>query len=68
MKKNFIHENASENIICGMAAILSRERWVNTAEAGHYGRISVENISKCIPERQVLHFDSISHWHKSLKG
>ena len=25
----FIHENASENIVCEMAAILSRERWVN---------------------------------------
>ena len=24
----FIHENASENIICEMAAILSRGRWV----------------------------------------
>ena len=26
---NFIHENASENIVCEMAAILSRGRWVN---------------------------------------
>ena len=26
----FIHENASENIICKMSAILSRGRWVNT--------------------------------------
>ena len=25
----FIHENASENIVCEMAAILSRGRWVN---------------------------------------
>ena len=27
--KHFIHENAYENIVCGMAAILSRERWIN---------------------------------------
>ena len=26
-----IHENASEKIVCEMAAILSRERWVNCA-------------------------------------
>ena len=26
--KFFIHENASENIVCEMVAILSRERWV----------------------------------------
>ena len=28
--KLFIHENASENNICKMAAILSRGRWVNS--------------------------------------
>ena len=28
--KLFIHENASENIICEMAAILSRRRWVKS--------------------------------------
>ena len=27
--KLFIHENASENIVCEMASILSKERWVN---------------------------------------
>ena len=26
----FIHENAYENIVCEMAAILSQGRWVNT--------------------------------------
>ena len=30
--KQFIHENASENIVCEMAAILSRERWVKYNE------------------------------------
>ena len=29
--KLFIHENASDNIVCGMAAILARRRWVKTA-------------------------------------
>ena len=29
LKKTFIHENASEYIVCEMAAILSRVRWVN---------------------------------------
>ena len=28
--KLIIHENASENIVCEMVAILSSERWVNT--------------------------------------
>ena len=31
--KLFIHENAFENIVCEMAAILSRGRWVNTLAA-----------------------------------
>ena len=30
--KLFIHENASENIVCEMAAILSRVRWVNQSD------------------------------------
>ena len=28
--KFFIHQSVPENIVCEMAAILSRERWVNT--------------------------------------
>ena len=43
----FIHENASEYIVCGKAAILSRGRWVKcltdvTAIAAsilHFGRL-----------------------------
>ena len=31
--KLFIHENASENIICEMAAILSRRRWVKNMDS-----------------------------------
>ena len=31
--KNSIHENASENIVCEMAAILSRRRWVKSTDA-----------------------------------
>ena len=31
--KVFIHEKASENIVCEMAAILSRGRWVNHSGA-----------------------------------
>ena len=31
--KLFIHENALENVVCEMAAILSRGRWVNTIRA-----------------------------------
>ena len=30
--KLFIHKNASENIVCKMAAILSRGRWVNPSD------------------------------------
>ena len=33
--KLFIHENAFENIICEIAAILSRERWVNYKATKH---------------------------------
>ena len=38
--KLFIHEIASENIVCQMAAILSRGRWVN-ASSGLPNPISV---------------------------
>ena len=31
--KLFIHENASENVVCEMAAILSRGRWVKETYA-----------------------------------
>ena len=34
IKKLFIHENISENNICEMAAILSRERWVKSNYSG----------------------------------
>ena len=30
--KLFIHKNASENIVCKMADLLSRERWVNCSQ------------------------------------
>ena len=33
--KLFIHKNASENIICKMAAILSKGRWVNANKQHH---------------------------------
>ena len=33
--KVFIHENASENIVCETAAILSRGRWVNASKFEH---------------------------------
>ena len=32
--KLFFHENACENIVCEMAAILSRRRWVNSPRPG----------------------------------
>ena len=31
--KLFIHENASEKIVCEMVAILSRGRWVNNTQS-----------------------------------
>ena len=33
--KTLIHENASENVVSEMAAILSRGRWVNAEEASN---------------------------------
>ena len=52
IKKLFIHENAFENIVCKMAVILSRGRWVNNKDAcpaymrlGHNGRPSADEMS-----------------------
>ena len=39
--KNFIQENALESVVCEMAAILSRGRWVNPS--GAETRIVQEN-------------------------
>ena len=36
--KLFIRENESENIVCEMAAILSKGRWVNTIRMPKWGR------------------------------
>ena len=41
--KIFIHENASENVICEMAAILFRGRWVNIVFVATY--INVTDIN-----------------------
>ena len=38
-KKIFIHENASENIVCEIAAILSRGRWVKVMARYHEATI-----------------------------
>ena len=35
--KTFIHDNASENIVCKKAAILSRRRWVEQGAPGAWG-------------------------------
>ena len=43
-KKLFIDENASENIVCKMAAILSRGRWVNTLRPEQNGIRFVDDI------------------------
>ena len=41
--KDFIHENADENVVCEMAAILSRGRWVNrTSITSNTGLILAE--------------------------
>ena len=37
----FIHKNASENIVCEMAAILSRGRWVN------YVYVALHHVTTC---------------------
>ena len=43
----FIQENVSENIVCEMAAILSRGRWVNdnNADNGCYGDVNCVNYN-----------------------
>ena len=48
MQKHSIHENASENIVCEMAVILSRGRWANPglvcSKHGDYLRFMQGNI------------------------
>ena len=38
-----IHEHASENVVCEMAAILSRGRWVNKSPDGNEINMSLGN-------------------------
>ena len=51
-----IHENASENIICEMAAILSRERWVNRWRVGHE-HIAVNIFQMHFREGELMYLD-----------
>ena len=44
----FIYENASEIIVCEMAAIMSRGRCVNTLRPRQNGRHYADDIFKCI--------------------
>ena len=46
--KLFIHKNAAYNIVCEMAAILSRLRWVNTLRPRQDGRHFADDIFMCI--------------------
>ena len=51
--KLFIQENASENIVCEMAAIFSRGRWVNSPccmllYITHWGRVTHISVSNLI--------------------
>ena len=43
--KLFIHENTSENVACKMAAILSREGWVNLSLFQGLGGVSITPMS-----------------------
>ena len=58
IKKNFIHENASEDIVCEMAAILSRGRWVKlTAASSRYSNdkyVSQTNVMTAIITATIL--------------
>ena len=45
---SFIQENAFENIVCEMGAILPRGRWVNTLRPRQNGRYFADDIFKCI--------------------
>ena len=46
--KLFIHKNAPENIVCEVAAIFSRGRWVNRWRQWQYGQHFADSIFKCI--------------------
>ena len=45
--KIFIHENASENIVCEKAAILSRVRWVNDSVLAATHSIWLVRVGSC---------------------
>ena len=45
----FIQENAFENVICEMATILSRGKWVNTTMLTFGNRFTIKNWKEIIP-------------------
>ena len=59
--KLFFHENASENIICEMAAILSRGRWVLTSLLSEYLGTGVSQRDNGLKGATMKNLLSISH-------
>ena len=53
--KLLIYENASENIVCEMAAILSSERWVNREQYQQHRPLLMPNEQAVIIYSQVKH-------------
>ena len=51
--KLFIHENASENVVCEMAAILSRGGWVSS-----YIQVLIQVFQTTSPPREVASWES----------
>ena len=51
-----VHENASENIVCEMAAILSRERWLKTLRSRRTNWHSSDAIFKSFSGTKIVVF------------
>ena len=50
----FIHENAFENIVCEIAAILSKGRWVNSS-SHHYDDVIMSTMASQITSLTVVY-------------
>ena len=60
--KHFIDENASKNIVCGMAAILSRGRWVNSQInwSSLYTRLALVRLTYLPLDKMMAKFQRIT--------
>ena len=59
--KHFIHENASENIVCEMASILFRGRWVNAEMVPNLGLLVLTQAVQYTLRRRLMQYATLDY-------